>query len=294
MVADRVALAKKLRDTYFHPAAKQIWEMCDAVHHHPEVFTDVGQTASASFILHGPPGTGKTSICKRLAMAYGRHIVSVSLKGMSRAEAYQILQSPAHPSHEGQMTDPKDFLIILEEFDDTVQYLLDENAKPTVQAPREVSDSESSYDSSEEDDADYEVGKKSKSIRRAPVRPRPSDFVSGLTDSSVKLTVNDLLEIVQGPSNLNGWLLFATTNNIGYIRKVAPALVREGRMTPVHIDYLDRETVRQMSLCYVGVDATITVDKLTQTKTSILVEEAMRARATKDTTGYLEVLENAR
>ena len=50
------------------------------------------------------------------------------------------------------------------------------------------------------------------------------------------LSLEDLLEIFQGPVPLEGSIIFATTNKYDEIKKLCPALFRPGRLTPIHFD----------------------------------------------------------
>lgn len=71
---------KQFMETYFHDVRDQVWNRVSNVHHHPEQFHEFGQTAFCNILLHGPPGTGKSSFAARLTKTLGRsHLISINL-----------------------------------------------------------------------------------------------------------------------------------------------------------------------------------------------------------------------
>lgn len=66
------------------------------------------------------------------------------------------------------------------------------------------------------------------------------------------LRLSDLLELFQGPVNIKNRIIIATTNNFEKIQIALPALFRSGRMSPIHFDYLDWESLNQLTLYYFG------------------------------------------
>jgi hypothetical protein len=106
-------------------------------------------------------------------------------------------------------------------------------------------------------------------------------------------SIGDLLELFQGPLTVNGSIIFATTNNLETIEKICPALIREGRLTPKYFGYLDRKSVQDMVKMYVGIEATIGVDVLQNTKTSSLIHVINHTLASNNTKFLLDFLKTA-
>lgn len=77
------------------------------------------------------------------------------------------------------------------------------------------------------------------------------------TDS---ITVKDLLEIFQGVVPLHGAIIIATTNELDKIKEICPALVREGRLTPVKFDYATNKIVNEMCLHFYEKEFKIDID----------------------------------
>jgi hypothetical protein len=66
--------------TLFHPDKLAIMALVDSFLHKRGKFAIPGYPHKLGFLLHGPPGTGKTSFIKALAQYTGRSIVSIPLE----------------------------------------------------------------------------------------------------------------------------------------------------------------------------------------------------------------------
>jgi SpoVK/Ycf46/Vps4 family AAA+-type ATPase len=64
------------------------------------------------------------------------------------------------------------------------------------------------------------------------------------------IQISDILELLQGPVPIEGAIIIATTNDINYIRKKNPALVRPGRLTPVYFGYPTMDILNEISQYY--------------------------------------------
>ena len=88
--------------------------------------------------------------------------------------------------------------------------------------------------------------------------------------------IGDLLELLQGPVQLEGQIVIATTNHYDKIKEICPALFRPGRLTPIHFDYLDRKSLDQMSEFYFGQTFPFTFKGETcEVQTSKIVQAAL-------------------
>lgn len=162
-------------------------------------------------ILHGPGGTGKSLFSSMLAYVTKRDIVSVDLRFLSKKSVYNVLCGSMHGgTKEAATLTYKNRIHVIEEFDNTIRYLLDREIK-------------------EQEDIEYVDGKPF-------VKPKDPTL----------LRVSDLLEIFQGVIHRPGLIIVATTNDLDFIKKSLPTLVRFGRLTPYYVGYIDNTVYEQI------------------------------------------------
>ena len=65
--------------TWFHPDKASILSLLDHFQAHTGKFAIPGYPRKLGFLLHGPPGTGKTTFIKALAQHTNRSVVSIPL-----------------------------------------------------------------------------------------------------------------------------------------------------------------------------------------------------------------------
>jgi chaperone BCS1 len=74
-------------DPLFFPEKSQLLKLVDDFMHARGKFAIPGFPNKLGILLDGPPGTGKTSLIKALAIYLKRHIVSVSLEKVKTNQA---------------------------------------------------------------------------------------------------------------------------------------------------------------------------------------------------------------
>lgn len=105
-----------------------------------------GQPYMLGLLLHGSPGTGKTSLIKAIANMTGRHIISVSLEAIhTKRQLKHLFQNEdVHVAQADGTGQPEIFripinrrLFVLEDIDAASQLVLDRQyQKPAAQAPK--------------------------------------------------------------------------------------------------------------------------------------------------------------
>lgn len=246
-------------DTHFHTEKDRLWSLIKEIDQNKEYFQKYGQTPKLNLLLHGPPGTGKSSFAYRVAMTLRRDIISMDLtKYPNRYVIDKLMHGYINIClTNGFMINPCRLVYVFDEFDRTIEFLIAAQDKE-----KRVFESKLKAMSAGNGIAALLCGNtgKSKSGGRksresgdsdceADDLTIPSEFDSSATDPSITaiasqlLTIKDLLEIFQGVVDVNGRLIFAMTNHFDKIKAECPALFRPGRLTPVYFGYIGKETL---------------------------------------------------
>ncbi|KAJ7062705.1 hypothetical protein C8F01DRAFT_1134999 [Mycena amicta] len=159
-------------------------------------YAEAGIPHRRGYLLHGPPGTGKTSTIYALAGALNLEIYVLSLSSRFVDDAYLQRAASAIPKHG---------IFVIEDID---------CAFPT---------SRDEEDDAELDDAAYAAFMHNTNPNRA---------MRGMTRMAVPaartaVTLSGLLNVIDGVGSEEGKLFFATTN---HIERLDPALLRPGRI----------------------------------------------------------------
>lgn len=241
-------------DTFYHQQKNYLLSFIDKIQNHSGFFRQVGQTGQFNMLLHGPPGTGKSTFVYRLAMSTNRHIISIDLNNVvHKRNAYQIIQNPYNKDMK-----PSEYIILFEEFDNVVLNL------------KEKETSKYKLNNKKEDSNDTQTYKQ---------------IIENIIDD---FELNDLLEIFQGPVPREGQIIIATTNKYDDIKEICPALFRPGRLTPIEFGYMTHQEVNKLSNLYFGRNVDIKFNP--QIPTSKIIEIALYAKLINDPEYFVQEL----
>ena len=176
----------------------------------------LGRPYSIGIMLHGKPGTGKTSCIKAIAALTQRHIIDISLKKIkTQKELSEIFYGGKINGVEMNMCKK---LFVLEEFDCIIDKLkdrklnFDENKTNLIE---NNNNNNNNYDYKYMENIDkFEkntIGFNNKKLKN---------------DDTEGITLDNLLELLDGVLELNCSMFIATTN---YIDMIDSALIRPGR-----------------------------------------------------------------
>ena len=243
---------KKYLASYFSPIKNEIWKRVEKIHYNPQSIIDAGQIPNFNILAYGPPGSGKSTFAYRLAMTLNRHLISIDLSTCCDLPLHVVYSLFCQPYYGNRFnsTEPKKCIIILEEFDRAIFTLNQKQKKrdmmfclPWMNNQKVEKENEKAEEKEEGRIKNFDLG--------------------------------DLLELLQGPIPNSGGIIVATTNHYEKIKEILPALFRPGRLTPIKFDYLNWDSLQELSLFYFQKELTIPKIDCINIPTSKLIDLAM-------------------
>jgi DNA polymerase III delta prime subunit len=288
---DNDVLEKIYMKTIFHDKVDTLWERIKDIQFHPERLWDMGIPPRMNILLHGPPGTGKSSFAYRVAMATGRHIFNVKISNYTKKELMTVFQKPII----GKLCyKPNQVIFVLDEFDldlETVlfnsncqkqqigkmlsfveKFLSDLDSNNFITTPEKKSGKKGKkvkpkvYDSSSDEESDEPSVKSDEDSETNPEKNIQScmsniktfmDSIREAYDSINKentevIRIEDLLTIFQGSVPIEGCIIMAMTNKYEEISQKCPQLFRAGRLTPIYFGNFNMKILNDVSKHYFG------------------------------------------
>ncbi|QKX55252.1 uncharacterized protein TRUGW13939_02344 [Talaromyces rugulosus] len=175
------------------------------------------------YMLHGPPGTGKSSLCFAAAgaMHLKIYLVSLNSKTLTEDALASLFQSL-----------PRRCIVLLEDVD--AAGVANKRESTTTNSNSDNSSSTTSSDNSKDSSEN---------------KPQNSDEEKKSDDETPAhqgVSLSALLNIIDGVASSEGRILVMTTN---HIEKLDSALLRPGRVDmTIAFGYSDRETIRNLFL----------------------------------------------
>ncbi|ESZ93219.1 hypothetical protein SBOR_6375 [Sclerotinia borealis F-4128] len=215
VVLDEVVKQKVIADMkdYLHPFTRR-W------------YSNRGIPYRRGYLLHGPPGTGKSSLSFAIAGYFKLKIYIVSLNSGSMNEENLTMLF-------GEL--PKQCVVLLEDIDTAgLTHTRD--------------------DDNDDDDYDEDVGPKSP-LSKATKTLEAMAKKNGSKEQSGKISLSALLNVIDGVASQEGRILIMTTN---HIEKLDEALIRPGRVDmTIHFDLANKDNMEQI---FRGIYATLEGD----------------------------------
>ena len=208
-------------DTIFFKDKDKIIQDVDFFTNNKEFYKQKGLARRYSLLLYGNHGSGKTSTIKCLANYTGRHIISINA---NLIKDKKMLEDIFYQDKIGKYTIPDEKkLYVLEEFDvNNFQVVKDRKidySKNTV----DIKELEKEINKLSEDDDSETLNVTKSSLIQSLITCKQN----GPSTPENKITLGDILQVLDGLKECEGRMLVITTNNIDMLDK---ALIRQGRI----------------------------------------------------------------
>lgn len=211
-------------DNFFFPEKQRLINKVDFFLHNQSWYEKHGIPYTLGFLLHGAPGTGKTTFIKALANYSKRHIITISFKHIkTTADLEQIyFESRYDRNNKPGSIGFSEKIYVLEDIDCADEIILKRQDKVSKNDNQEDKDLAKLINDKNNDNA---------ILQKALIKESP-------------VTLDDILNLLDGIQESTGRILVMTTN---HVEKLDPALIRPGRIDE-NIEFKDviPKTVEEM------------------------------------------------
>ena len=180
--------------------------------------------------LHGPPGTGKTSVIQALLHLTKRHAVTINLNKIKSPEEFERLFCNLEINSKNLK--PRDIIYIIEEIDGYGEIVKDRTQKfANEDLNKKVDNIVNSLNT---------INNVTSSQNNGNITV--SNDKMGAISTKNNFNITNILNITQGVNQIQGLMIIISTNHFEYLD---PALKRPGRMYCVKLNKHSKRTLLQ-------------------------------------------------
>ena len=235
---------------------KLIKERMDLFSNNPDWYKEKGIPYTLGILLHGPPGTGKTSIIKAIAKDTNRHIFNIKLyddttktqlRNLFFNENVKVIKDGKTEVYNIPLNER---IYVMEDVDCDNELLLDRKYK-TIKKNKKQPDNTAFQNSFEYRYDEFFPGQTNYSTFNTEQQQNNNNnnnknikYPEIEEDTSEQLTLSFILNLLDGILETPGRILIMTSN---YPEKLDKALIRPGRIDiNLKVGYCDIDMIKEM------------------------------------------------
>ena len=216
-------------DTIFFEQKEQLINKLDFFENNREWYEREGHPYTLGIGLHGPPGTGKTSIIKCIANKLKRHLVVIPLSKIKTQRQFHQAFFENEYSHKN-VKNPISFdkkIIVFEDIDCMDDVIMESKREINKENTSSTKDELLKAIKNEFLKNNDSSSSSSNSVNNVPNLNSLMNFTSATEANNDKITLSFILNVIDGIRETPGRIMIITSNHYDKIDK---ALVRPGRI----------------------------------------------------------------